>query len=102
MRPRAVLEPPESAQELTKSAHGPTKTAQERRRAARDVPRGALESLLNRAEHPRRGEHPKMTLRTPKMIPFLHMGLLIGKIPTHGSLLMALLMALLMDLNNSF
>ena len=45
--------------------------AQERPRDARDGPRDAPESLLNRTVHPRRGEHPKMTPRTPKMTPFL-------------------------------
>ena len=46
------------------------KSAQERPRAARDGTRDAPESLLNRTVHPRRGEHPRMTPRTPKMIQF--------------------------------
>ena len=44
------------------------------------------------------GPRPMGPAHWPKMGAFLLMGLLIGKIPTHGSLLMALLIYL----NNSF
>ena len=44
--------------------------AQERPKNARDGPRDAPASLLNRTVHPGRGEHPKMTPRTLKMTPF--------------------------------